>query len=182
MRISVFQGERDLVKDNRKLAEFNLKGIPGMPAGMPKVEVSFLINADGILTVSAKELRSGLEQSIEIKPQYGITDTDVEKMLLDSITNAKEDIATRALVEAQTEGEQILDVTEKFLAKNGSIVSQNELLVIAQAMQALQLALTMNDKNLIHSKVEELNDITRPFAEKAMDVAVSNALSGKSIF
>ncbi|MDE3254298.1 MAG: Fe-S protein assembly chaperone HscA, partial [Bacteroidota bacterium] len=110
MRISVFQGERDLVKDNRKLAEFSLKGIPGMPAGLPKVEVSFLINADGILVVTAKELRSGVEQSIEVKPQYGLTDAEVEERLLDSITHAKEDMQTRALVEARTEGEQLLDV------------------------------------------------------------------------
>ncbi|HRE65234.1 MAG TPA: Fe-S protein assembly chaperone HscA, partial [Ferruginibacter sp.] len=107
MRISVYQGERDLVTDNRKLAEFNLKGIPGMPAGLPKVEVGFLINADGILNVSAKELRSGVEQSIEVKPQYGITDADVEKMLMDSITHAKDDIAARALAEAKSEGEQL---------------------------------------------------------------------------
>lgn len=181
MRISVYQGERDLVKDNRKLAEFNLKGIPGMPAGLPKVEVSFLINADGILTVTAKELRSGVEQSVEVKPQYGITDADVEKMLMDSITNAKQDIETRALVEAQTEAEQILSSTEKFLQKNISIISKEEMLATADAMQALQMSLTMNDKNLIHSKIEVLNDITRPFAERAMDAAVSNALSGKSI-
>ncbi len=108
MRISVFQGERDMVKDNRRLAEFNLTGIPGMPAGMAKVEVSFLINADGILAVRAKELRSGVEQSIEVKSQYGLTDAELEKMLLDSITHAKEDIASRALVEARTEGEQLL--------------------------------------------------------------------------
>ena len=181
MRIAVFQGERDLVKDNRKLAEFNLTGIPGMPAGLPKVEVSFLINADGILTVYAKELRSGVEQSIEVKSQYGLTDSDVEKMLLESITNAKDDIATRALVEAKTEGEQILSVTEKFLSKNTNIVSKDEMIETAQAMQALQLAITMNDKNLIHTKIEELNEITRPFAERAMDAAVSGALSGKSI-
>ena len=181
MRVSVFQGERDLVKDNRKLAEFNLTGIPGMPAGMPKIEVSFLINADGILTVSAKELRSGVEQSIEVKPQYGITDTDVEKMLMDSIANAKQDIETRALVEAQTEAEQILAVTEKFLQKNNSLIAKEELLQTAQAMQSLQLSITLNNKNLIHTKIEELNEITRPFAERAMDAAVSGALSGKSI-
>jgi len=181
MRIAVFQGERDLVKDNRKLAEFNLTGIPGMPAGLPKVEVSFLINADGILTVSAKELRSGVEQSIEVKPQYGLTDGEVERMLLESITHAKDDIATRALVEARTEGEQILSVTEKFLAKHSVIISKDELLETAQAMQNLQLALTMTDKNLIQTKIEELNEISRPFAERAMDAAVSGALSGKSI-
>ena len=181
MRISVFQGERDLVKDNRKLAEFNFTGIPGMPAGLPKVEVSFLINADGILTVSAKELRSGVEQSVEVKPQYGLTDEDVEKMLLESITHAKDDIATRALVEAQTEGEQIIAVTEKFIQKNATLLNQAEIMQTANALQALQLSLTMTDKNLIQTKIEELNEITRPFAERAMDAAVSNALSGKSI-
>jgi molecular chaperone HscA len=181
MRISVFQGERDLVKDNRKLAEFNLTNIPGMPAGMPKVEVSFLINADGILVVTAKELRSGVEQSIEVKPQYGLTDTDVERMLLESITHAKDDIAIRALVEAKTEGEQMLDVTEKFLTKNTELITKEEMLATAQAMQNLQLALTMDDKNLIQTKIEELNEISRPFAERAMDAAVGGALKGKAI-
>lgn len=181
MRISVFQGERDLVKDNRKLAEFNLTGIPGMPAGLPKVEVQFLIDADGILLVKAKELRSGVEQSIEVKPQYGLTDQEVEQMLLDSITHAKDDMVTRALVEARTEGEQILEVTEKFLVKNPDLLSKDEIMQTANAMQALQLALTMDDKNLIHNKIEELNEITRPFAERAMDKAVGQALKGKTV-
>ena len=181
MRISVFQGERDMVKDNRKLAEFSLKGIPGMPAGLPKVEVSFLINADGILVVKAKELRSGVEQEIEVRPQYGLTDAEVEKMLMDSITHAKDDMQVRALVEARTEGEQILSVTEKFIGKNGDLLSKDELVATAEAMQALQLALTMEDKNLIQTKMEELNEITRPFAERAMDIAVGAALKGKTI-
>jgi molecular chaperone HscA len=181
MRISVFQGERDLVKDNRKLAEFNLTNIPGMPAGLPKVEVNFLINADGILTVTAKELRSGVEQTIEVKPQYGLTDAEVEQMLLDSIQHAKDDIANRALVEARTEGEQILDTTEKFITKNTALLTKDELMATAAAMQALQLALTMEDKNLIQTKIEELNEISRPYAERAMDEAVSGAMKGKKI-
>jgi molecular chaperone HscA len=181
MRISVFQGERDLVQHNRKLAEFNFKGIPGMPAGMPKVEVSFLINADGILSVTAKELRSGVEQSIEVKPQYGLTDAEVEQMLMDSITHAKDDMLTRALVEARTEAEQILSVTEKFIAKNALLLTKEEMITTAAAMQNLQMALTMNDKNLIQTKIEELNEISRPFAERAMDQAVSGALKGKQI-
>ncbi|MBU3714831.1 MAG: Fe-S protein assembly chaperone HscA [Ferruginibacter sp.] len=181
MRISVYQGERDLVKDNRKLAEFNLTQIPGMPAGLPKVEVGFLINADGILTVTANELRSGVAQQIEVKPQYGLTDEQVEKMLLDSITHAKEDIATRALTEARTEGEQLLKTTENFLQKNTSLIHQEELLQTAAAMQALQLAITMEDKNLIQQKIEALNDISRPYAERIMDAAISTAMSGKKI-
>ena len=181
MRISVYQGDRDMVKDNRKLAEFSLSGIPGMPAGLPKVDVSFLINADGILTVRAKELRSGVEQSIEVKPQYGLTDEELEKMLMDSITYAKDDMQTRALVEARTEGEHILGVTEKFLAKNASLISNEEMITTASAMQALKLALTMVDKDLIHKKIEELNDISRPFAERVMDDAISIAMKGTKI-
>lgn len=181
MVISVYQGERDLVKDNRKLGEFTLTGIPNMPAGLPKVDVSFLINADGILQVSAKELRSGVSQTIDIKPQYGLTDEEVEQRLMDSITHAKEDIANRALVEAKTEAEQILSVTEKFLTKNAAILTKEEITASANALQALQLAITMEDKNLIQAKTEELNEVTRPFAERAMDEAISGALKGKGI-
>jgi molecular chaperone HscA len=181
MRISVYQGERDLVKDNRKLAEFNLSNIPGMPAGLPKVEIGFLINADGILTVTAKELRSGIEQSIEVKPQYGLTDAEVEQMLLESITYAKDDIAMRAITEARTEAEQLLKTTERFLQKNATLLSQEELLQTAAAMQALQLSITMSDKDLIHKKIEELNNISRPYAERVMDEAISKAMTGKKI-
>jgi molecular chaperone HscA len=181
IKISVFQGERDMVKDNRKLAEFNLTGIPGMPAGLPKVEVSFLLNADGILVVKAKELRSGVAQSIEVRSQLDLTDDTLEQMLLDSITHAKEDIATRALVEARTEGEQLLSTTEKFIQKNATLLTKQELVLTAAAMQALQLALTMNDKDLVHSKIEELNDLSRPYAERVMDMVVSNAMKGKAI-
>ena len=181
IKISVYQGERDLVKDNRRLAEFNLTNIPAMPAGLPKVEISFLINADGILIVKAKELRSGVEQEIEVQPQYGLTDQEVEKMLLESITHAKDDIATRALLEARTEGEQLLETTEKFIQKNAKELASEELVATAEAMQALQLALTMEDKDLIHTKIEELNNISRPYAERVMDQAVSKAMKGKAI-
>jgi len=108
MKISIYQGERDLVKENRKLAEFDLKGIPPMPAGFPKVDINFLLNADGILTIRATELRSGLKQEVEVKPAYGLTDEEIEKMLLDSIAHAKDDIAKRMLIEARTEGEQLV--------------------------------------------------------------------------
>lgn len=181
MKIAVYQGERDMVKDNRRLAEFNLTGIPGMPAGMPKVEISFLINADGILVVNAKELRSGVEQSIEVKPQYGLTDEDVEKMLLDSMEHAKEDMDMRALTEAKTEAEQLLQTTEKFMQKNFENLTQAEVTDTSLAMQALQLSLDMNDKNLIQTKTEELNDISRPYAERIMDLAINKAMAGKKI-
>ena len=181
MRISVFQGERDLVKDNRKLAEFNLTGIPGMPAGLPKVEVSFLVNADGILVVTAKELRSGIEQSIEVKPQYGLTDEEVEKMLMDSIAHAKEDMQTRALVEAATEAKQIIDTTSQFIRKNKSFLTEQELTETESAIQSLESLLEKNNKDEIHAGIEKLNEISRPYAERLMDEAISKAIKGKNI-
>lgn len=181
MRIAVFQGERDLVKDNRKLAEFNLTGIPGMPAGLPKVEVFFLVNADGILVVKAKELRSGVEQSIEVKPQYGLTDAEVEKMLMDSIAHAREDIQVRALVEAQTEAKQIIDTTTQFIIKNSNFLSEEEMRQTRQAMDALTVLITKGAKDEIQAGIEKLNEISRPYAERLMDEAISKAMKGKSI-
>jgi molecular chaperone HscA len=131
--------------------------------------------------VKAKELRSGVEQSIEVMPQYGLTDKEVEHMLLDSITHAKDDMQQRALVEARTEGKQLLEATEKFLVNHASLITSEEMTATAAAIQALQLALTMTDTNLIHAKTEALNEVTKPFTERAMDKAVSEALKGKTI-
>lgn len=181
MRIAVYQGERDLVKDNRKLAEFNLTNIPGMPAGLPKVEVSFLVNADGILVVKAKELRSGVGQSIEVKPQYGLTDQEVEQMLMDSITNAKSDIQTRALIEAQTEGRQIVELTTQFITKNKELLTKQELEETASAIQKLSGLIETGNKDEIHGSIERLNEISRPYAERVMDEAIGKAMTGKKI-
>lgn len=181
MRISVYQGERDLVRDNRKLAEFNLTGIPGMPAGLPKVEVSFLINADGILQVTAKELRSGVAQSVEVKPQYGLTDAEVEQMLMDSITHAKEDMRQRALVEAQTEAQQLIEATQVFVNKNKDYLTGEEIKETGTAVEVLQQALSSNDKDLIHAKIEALNNLSRPYAERLMDEAIGKAMKGRKV-
>ena len=181
IRISVFQGERDLVKDNRKLAEFNFTGIPKMPAGLPKIEVSFFINADGILVVKAKELRSGLEQQAEVKPQYGLTDAEVEKMLLDSITHAEDDIRIRALTETMTEAQQLLEMTENFVHKNKVHLKEEELADVDKAVTELRQILSSEDKDAIQKKLEHLNDVSRPFAERIMDIAVSTAMKGKKI-
>jgi molecular chaperone HscA len=181
IRISVYQGERDLVKDNRKLSEFILTNIPGMPAGLPKVEISFLINADGILVVNAKELRSGVEQSIEVKPQYGLTDEEVEKMLMDSIAHAKEDMKTRALVEAATEGEQMISTTLDFIRKNKSFLTSEEIEETNVAVNKLRSLVSGTDKDAIHDAIEKLNDISRPYAERLMDTAIGLAMKGKKI-
>lgn len=181
MRISVFQGERDLVQDNRKLAEFNLSGIPAMPAGLPKVEVTFLIDADGILKVTATELRSGVATSIDVKPQYGLTDAEVEKMLMDSLTHAKDDMQMRALVEASTEAEQMLETTEKFITKHKELLADDELGLTQQHMQRLRDAIAAKDKDRIQKETELLNDVSRPFAERVMDAALKDAMKGKKI-
>ncbi|MCD6063473.1 MAG: hscA, partial [Flavipsychrobacter sp.] len=181
MRISVYQGERDLVQDNRKLAEFNLTGIPAMPAGLPKVEVTFLIDADGILKVSATELRSGVAQTIDVKPQYGLTDEEVERMLMDSLTHAKTDMQTRALVEASTEAEQMLETTTKFVTKHREVLTGEEIELTELQMKRLRAAIAAKDKDLVQKETELLNDISRPFAERVMDAALKDAMKGKKI-
>jgi len=181
MKIAVYQGERDLIKENRKLAEFDLKGIPSMPAGFPKVDINFLLNADGILKIQAVELRSGVKQEVEVKPTYGITDDQVEQMLLDSITHAKDDVNQRMLIEARTEGEQMTYTVERFLQKNSNFMSIEEISATRQYVQALKNVLNSGDKDLIHKAIDELNEFTRPFAERLMDQAVSVAMKGKSI-
>ena len=181
MRISVYQGERDLVQDNRKLAAFNLTGIPGMPAGLPKIEISFLINADGILVVKAKELRSGVEQQIEVRPQYGLTDAEVEKLLLDSITHAKEDMQQRALVEAQTEGRILVETTKNFVRKNTSFLTSDEQKNTERLLQKLEDKIASGNKDEIQRAIEELNTFSKPYAERLMDEAIGIAMKGKKI-
>ena len=181
MKISVYQGERDLVKENRKLAEFDLKGIPGMPAGFPKVDINFKLNADGILTVEATELRSGVKQQVEVKPTYGLTDEEVEKMLVDSIENAKEDISQRMLIEAHTEAEQMVYTTMRFLDKNKEYVSEQEIRDTQNLIGDLKKALNSGNKDLILKKIYKLNEFTRLFAERLMNQAISTAMKGKEI-
>lgn len=181
MKVSVYQGERDLVKENRKLAEFDLKGIPAMPAGLPKVDINFLLNADGILTVQAIELRSGVKQVVEVKPTYGLTDQEVEQMLLDSMTHAKEDVAQRMVIEARTEGEQMVYTAERFLDKNSSFLSEQEINETRNYIVKLKEVLESGDKDLIHQKIDDLNEFTRPFAERLMDQAIGQAMKGKSL-
>lgn len=181
MKISVFQGERDLVQENRKLAEFDLKGIPAMPAGLPKVDINFLLNADGILTVQAIELRSGVKQEIDITPSYGLTDETVEKMLIDSITHAKSDVEQRMLIEARSEGEQLVYTAERFIEKHGNYLTAEEISATKTHIESLKAALLKAEKDNILKKADELNEFTRPFAERVMDVAVSSAMKGKNI-
>ena len=181
LKIAVYQGERELVKDNRKLGEFILKGIPAMPAGLPKIEIQFFIDADGILKVSAKELRSGIQQSIEIQPSFGLTDEEVENRLLDSIQNANYDIEKRLLLEAQQEAQQMIYITEKFLKNHQNLLSEQEIYGTENLMKQLKEVWNSDNKNTILAAIENLNEFTKPFAHRVMDTAIQEALSGKKI-
>lgn len=181
LKVGVYQGERELVKENRKLAEFDLKGIPAMPAGLPKIQVDFILNADGILNVNATELRSGVKQQVEVKPQYGLTDEAVEQMLRESIEHAKEDVEKRMLVEARTEAEQLIYTAERFIEKNQSLLTDHELQTTALYINDVRNALEGSDKDTILKAVDELNQYTRPFAERVMDNAIGKALKGKKL-
>ena len=181
MKISVYQGERDLVKENRKLAEFDLKGIPAMPAGFPKVDVNFILNADGILKVEAIELRSGVRQEVEVKPQYGLTDEQVEQMLMDSITHAREDVSARMVIEARTTAEQMLYQVERFLEKNGQHLTEEEINLTRENVQRLRDVLPSGNKDQILKAVDVLEEQTSPFAERVMQISIKQAMTGKKI-
>jgi len=181
LKIGVYQGERDLVSENRKLGEFVLSGIPAMPAGLPKIDVNFFLNADGILRVEAIELRSGTRQQVDIKPQYGLTDDQVEQMLMDSLLNAKQDVASRLLIEARTAAEQLLYQVERFLKKNAEHLEAAEVATTTAKTDELRQALTGNDRDLILKRMDELDELTRPFAERVMNISIKQAMSGKKI-
>ena len=181
LKVASYQGERDLVKDNRKLGEFVLIGIPPMPAGLPKIEIHFLLNADGILKVRAKELRSGVEQTVEMRSPYGISEGDMATMLLDSIKNAQADMKLKALIESRTEAKWVLQATDKFLQQNISIFSKDESEAVLDYSKKLANAVEGEDKDLIQKYMDELNEFARPLAERAMDYTISEAMKGKSI-
>lgn len=181
LRISIYQGERDNIAFNRKLGEFNLTGVPAMPAGLPKIEIAFMLDADGILKVSAKELRSGVEQKIDVKPQYGLTDEELETMLLDSLQNAKEDMNYRSLQEARTEAQQLIYVTQRFIEKNKTELSTTEIEQTQHFLDLLIKATNNDNKDEILKAHDELNDFTKTFAERLMDKAIAMALKGKTI-
>lgn len=180
LKIAVYQGERDMVDDNRKLGEFILKNIPAMPAGLPKIDIQFLLNADGILKVAAHELRSDTKQDIEIKPQYGLTDKEVEERLLDSLKNAEFDKENKALQESINEAEQLIYHTEKVIS-NHQIIDANSVEKIAKQIEKLRETISSKDKEAINLESERLNEYTKPIAEHLMDDAIGKALTGTKI-
>lgn len=181
LKVSVYQGERDLVEDNRKLGEFILSGIPPMPAGIPKIEIQFILDADGILVVRASELRSGIAQKIEIRSQYGLSEEEMGKMLLDSFKHAEEDLAKRSLLEARNEANNVLLASKKFIDHNKNLFTKDEVEQLISMTNTLEAANKEEDKDAINKAMEDLNNYSRPLAEKALDHAISGALKGKEL-
>ncbi|MGQ9915968.1 MAG: Fe-S protein assembly chaperone HscA [Bryobacteraceae bacterium] len=180
--IHVVQGERELVKDCRSLARFDLKDIEPMPAGMARIEVRFLIDANGILNVTARDLRSGKEQSVEVKPSYGLTEEQVEAMIRESYEKAEEDLRERQVREAQVEADNILAAVEKARASEAWMeLSEEERAAVDAAINELQVVYHGGDHLLIRDRIERLDAATRRLAENMMNTAVRQALKGTKI-
>jgi molecular chaperone DnaK (HSP70) len=178
--VHVLQGEREMVEDCRSLAKFTLKGIPAQPAGLPRIEVKFLIDANGILTVSARDLRSGDEHSVEVKPSYGLTDEQIERMLLDSLEFAEEDIRKRQLVEARNQAETVMRAADKALAERAQdLIDEDERLAIRNALAELRHAMGNEDFRVIREKTKQLDDASQHLAEVIMDSALLGALKDR---
>ena len=179
--IHVLQGERELAKDCRSLARFTLR-VPPAPAGLPRIEVKFLIDANGILQVGAKDLRTGEQHSIEVQPSYGINDSEIERMLEESIEYAEQDFAERQVIEARTESEAILSATAKALANpQAAGLSDDERVKINAGVAALKDSVAGSDYKLIRKRIDELNHATEHLAELLMNSAVSSALEGRKL-
>jgi molecular chaperone DnaK (HSP70) len=184
--VHVLQGERELASDCRSLARFKLRGIPPMPAGLPRIEVRFQIDANGILSVAARELRTGLEQTIEVKPSYGLTDEEVERMLIESFEHAEADFEARLLIDARNEAESVVTATEKHLRRRDFDAIEQELLPgelqrVDEALQALKDAVGGTDRDAIQQRTHALNHATKHLAEITMNRSIREALAGKNV-
>ena len=181
LKIAVYQGERDLVEDNRLLGEFILGGIPPMPAGIPKIEIRFILDADGILTVKAAELRSNIETSVEIRSAYTLSEEEMALMLLNSLKNAERDMNARSLIEARNEASALYLAGSKFLEQNMQIIAAENLVQIKELLVKLSNCQSMDDKDTIRSIITNFNQLTEPYAHKAMDDTIAKSLRGEKI-
>ena len=177
--LHVLQGERELARDNRSLARFDLSGIDPMPAGMPKIEVTFLIDANGILQVHAREIRTGKEASIEVRPTYGLTEDEVARMVEESFAHAEEDVNARLLIETRTEADTVMTHVDRALAQGARLVRPGDLGQIQQALRALREVRDGQDRDAIRERTIELNKATERLAEAMMDAALKGALASR---
>jgi molecular chaperone HscA len=181
MVIHVVQGERELARDCRSLARFTLKGIPPMPAGIARVEITYAVDADGILQVSAREITTGIEQRIQVKPTYGLTEDEVEKMLVESIEHAEEDVSERFLREWRVEGDRIVSSLETAFAMDGELLAPEERAKIEERMRGLREAMDGTDYLAVKAWIESVDGATKEFAERRMNKHIAKAMSGHRV-
>jgi molecular chaperone DnaK len=178
--IHILQGERELVKDNRSLARFRLK-VPPLPAGVPRIEVTFLIDANGILNVKASDMRTGQTQSIEVKPSYGLSDTEVERMIEDSFKFAQQDVDARKLIEARLEAGALMTTTEKSLADGDKLIGREEAAAIRDRLSLLKAASDGNDPKAIRARMADLEQAAKPLSVAMLDDSLKRSLKGKKV-
>jgi Fe-S protein assembly chaperone HscA len=178
--IHILQGERELVKDNRSLARFRLK-VPPLPAGVPRIEVTFLIDANGILNVTASDMRTGQSQSIEVKPSYGLSDNEVERMIEDSFKFAQEDVSARKLIEARLDAGALFTTTEKSLAEGVKLIAEKDAAAVRVALAALNAAKEGSDPKAIRARMAELEEAAKPLSVAMLDNSLKRALQGKKV-
>ncbi|HET8722362.1 MAG TPA: molecular chaperone DnaK [Nitrospira sp.] len=178
--IHILQGERELVKDNRSLARFRLK-VPPLPAGVPRIEVTFLIDANGILNVRASDMRTGQSQSIEVKPSYGLSDAEVERMIEDSFKFAQEDVNARRLIEARLDAGALIATTEKSLAEGSRLIGEKEAAAVRDALSALTAAKESTDPKTIRARMADLEQAAKPLSVALMDDSLKRSLQGKKV-
>jgi molecular chaperone HscA len=179
--VHVLQGEREMVADNRSLARFTLKGIPPMPAGMARLEVTFQVDADGLLGVNARELTTGIEQTVSVRPSYGLDDASVEQMLLDALDHGEDDLGRRRLAENRVDARRILIATRKALDVDADLLEPGERERIALACDALDEAAAGEDPSKVHARIEGLDEVTRAFAGRRMNRAIARAIEGQRV-
>jgi len=181
MSIHVVQGERELISDCRSLAKFELRGIPAMVAGAARIRVTFQVDADGLLNVSAREMGCGIEAAITVKPSYGLSDAEITRMLQDSTQHALDDMQARALREQQTEASQLLEAVQHALEQDGDLLQPDDRAGIEAQMAVLRDTLQLSDHHTLKRAITALNDATVKFAQARMDKSVGLALAGKNI-
>jgi molecular chaperone HscA len=181
MQIQVLQGEREMAADNRSLAKFELTGIPPLPAGIARIKITFMVDADGLLTVSAREETTGKEQHIEVKPSYGLPPEEMERMLRESMEHARTDIMERLLVETRVEAERAIIEVESAIKSDGNLLSDAERTLIQRQIQAVRNAKEGTEREYIDAEVQELGRIAQNFAERRMNESIALALHGKNI-
>ena len=179
--IHVLQGERELVADCRSLARFTLKGIPPMPAGLAKLEVTFRVDADGLLSVNAKELTTGIEQTVTVKPSYGLDDETVENMLMDALDHGEADLKARRLAENRMEAHRIVSATQKAMEVDASLLVEGERAQIENAIASLEDAARGSEPGRIHTRIEELDLASKEFATRRMNRAIARAIEGRRV-